>query len=81
MAGVYLSIFKDKITVSVTGASENGVFQWKEMEDVLSENLSVDNAKKVTLNADGIMSDIHADSIYRANLVEVMAIRAVENLK
>ena len=81
MAGVYLSIFKDKITVSVTGASENGVFQWKEMEDILSENLSVDNAKKVNLSPDGIMSDIHADSIYRANLVEVMAIRAVENLK
>ena len=31
MAGVYLSIFKDKINVSVTGASESGVFKWKEI--------------------------------------------------
>ncbi|MEC7830442.1 MAG: xanthine dehydrogenase family protein subunit M [Pseudomonadota bacterium] len=81
MAGVYLSIFSDKINVSVTGASENGVFKWKDMEDILSKDLSVDNAKKVNLSPDGIMSDIHADSIYRANLVEVMAARAIENLK
>jgi hypothetical protein len=26
------------------------------------------------------MSDIHADSAYRANLVDIMALRAVENL-
>ena len=43
-------------------------------------NLSLEKAKSIKLSSDGVMSDIHADSAYRANLVDVMAIRAVENL-
>jgi carbon-monoxide dehydrogenase medium subunit len=80
MAGVFISVFENKVNVSVTGASENGVFRWKEMEDALTNNFSVEEAKKVKLNSEGVMSDIHADSKYRANLVDVMAIRAVENI-
>ena len=80
MAGVFISVFENKVNVSVTGASENGVFRWKEMEDTLTNNFSVEEAKKVKLNSEGVMSDIHADSKYRANLVDVMAIRAVENI-
>ena len=80
MAGVYISVFDDGVNVSVTGASENGVFKWTEMEEALSEELTVEKAKSVNLSSEGVMSDIHADSAYRANLVDVMATRAVENL-
>ena len=80
MAGVYISVFDDGVNVSVTGASENGVFKWTEMEEALAEELTVEKAKSVNLSSEGVMSDIHADSAYRANLVDVMATRAVENL-
>ncbi len=80
MAGVYIALFENKVNVSVTGASENGVFRWKEMEEALTNSFSVEEAKKIKLNSEGIMSDIHADSKYRANLVDVMAIRAVESI-
>ncbi len=80
MAGVYISVFDDGINVSVTGASENGVFKWTEMEEALTGELSIEKAKSVKLSPEGVMSDIHADSAYRANLVDVMATRAVENL-
>ena len=42
--------------------------------------LTIEKAKSIKLSSDGVMSDIHADSAYRANLVDVMTIRAVENL-
>ena len=41
---------------------------------------NLEKAKSIKLSSDGVMSDIHADSAYRANLVDVMTIRAVENL-
>lgn len=80
MAGVFISVFENKVNVSVTGASENGVFKWSEMEEALTNNFSAEEARKVKLNSEGIMSDIHADSNYRANLVNVMAIRAVDSI-
>ena len=80
MAGVYVAVFHDGINVSVTGASENGVFKWTEMEEALSSELTIEKAKSIKLSSDGVMSDIHADSAYRANLVDVMAVRAVKNL-
>ena len=80
MAGVYVSVFDDSINVAVTGASENGVFKWTEMEEALSREFTLEKAKSVKLSSEGVMSDIHADSAYRANLVNIMAIRAIENL-
>tara|TARA_B100000927_G_scaffold285384_1_gene275412 strand:+ start:942 stop:1739 length:798 start_codon:yes stop_codon:yes gene_type:complete len=80
MAGVYVSVFDDSINVAVTGASENGVFKWTEMEEALSSEFTLEKAKSVKLSSEGVMSDIHADSAYRANLVNIMAIRAIENL-
>ena len=73
-------MFNNDVSVAVTGAGENGVFRWTEMEKALKDDLSVESAKSVKLSPEGIMSDIHADSKYRANLVNVMTLRAVENL-
>ena len=80
MAGVFIAVFNSSVKVAVTGASENGVFRWTKMEDVLSSNFTVSEAENIKLSPEGVMSDIHGDSDYRANLVNVMAKRAVEKL-
>ena len=71
----YVAVFDDGINASV-GASENGVFKWTGRSPT---RIYIENAK-IKLSSDGVMSDIHADSAYRANLVDIMALRAVENL-
>ena len=80
MAGVFVSKSDSEVRVAVTGAGENGVFRWKEMEDALTSNWSSSTAESIKLSPDGVMSDIHGNSDYRANLVNIMALRAVENL-
>ena len=80
MAGVFISVFNSSVKVAVTGARENGVFRWTKMEGVLSSNFTVSEAENIKLSPEGVMSDIHGDSDYRANLVNVMAKRAVEKL-
>ena len=80
MAGVFVSKSDAGIRVAVTGAGEAGVFRWKEMENALLKDWSVAAAESVKLSSEGVMSDIHGNSDYRANLVNVMAVRAVEKL-
>jgi len=80
MAGVFISKSDNEIRVAVTGAGENGVFRWKEMENALLSDWSPSTAETIKLSSEGVMSDIHGNSDYRANLVNIMAIRAVETL-
>ena len=80
MAGVFISKNDTDIRVAVTGASENGVFRWIEMEKSLSNDWSKSSVENVKLSPEGIMSDIHGSSEYRANLVNIMAIRAFEGI-
>jgi len=48
------------------------------MEAALGSDWSPASASGVDVSADDLMSDIHGSSDYRANLVKVMAGRAVE---
>ena len=80
MAGVFISKSDNEIRVAVTGAGENGVFRWKEMENALLSDWSPSTAETIKLSSEGVMYDIHGNSDYRANLVNIMAIRAVETL-
>ena len=77
MTGVFVARGKGGIRVAVTGAGENGVFRASEIEAALAQNFSPAAVEGVTVSADGLMSDIHASPEYRANLVKVMAKRAV----
>ena len=77
MTGVFVAKGKDGIRVAVTGAGENGVFRQSEMEAALAKSFEPSAAAGITVSADGLMSDIHASAEYRANLVKVMAKRAV----
>jgi carbon-monoxide dehydrogenase medium subunit len=61
----------------VTGAGAGGVYRWTEAEAALGKKLSADALDGLSVSARGLLSDIHASAAYRANLVKVMAKRAV----
>ena len=65
------------VRVAATGASQNGVMRVSAIEAALKANWSAGAIDGVKISADGLMSDIHGTSDYRANLIKVMAQRAV----
>ena len=65
------------VRVAATGASQNGVMRVPAIEAALKANWSAGALDSVKISADGLMSDIHGSSDYRANLIKVMAQRAV----
>lgn len=78
MAGVFVAKGADgSVKVAVTGAGQDGVFRMGDMETALSGNWSADAVSGIAPNADDLLSDLHGSSAYRANLVTVMAKRAV----
>ncbi|MEM7425107.1 MAG: xanthine dehydrogenase family protein subunit M [Pseudomonadota bacterium] len=78
MAGVFVARKVDgSVRVGVTGAGQGGVFRLTALEDALVSNWSADAAAGVSVDAEAMLSDIHGDGAYRANLVKVMAERAI----
>lgn len=78
MTGVFVARRDNgDVRVSVTGAGADGVFRHPGMEAALSANWSPDSLAGVSVDPSDLMSDIHASAEYRANLVKVMAKRAV----
>src|SRR6266568_184589 len=65
------------VRVAATGASQNGVMRIPAIDTALKANCSASALDSVKISADGLMSDIHGSSDYRANLIKVMAQRAV----
>ena len=81
MAGVFVAKHKDgSVRVAVTGAGNDGVFRWSEAEQALSGNFAESALQGLTVPASRMMGDIHGSPEYRANLVAVMARRALQNL-
>ena len=78
MAGVFVAKTAGGVRVAVTGAGEDGVFRHEGLEAALSADFSPAAIDGVEVSADGLLSDIHGDAAYRANLIKVMAKRAVE---
>jgi carbon-monoxide dehydrogenase medium subunit len=76
LVGVFVSKQADNVRVAVTGAGP-GVFRVPQMEDALVKNFAPEALLSVGVSAEGLNSDMHADSAYRAQLVNVMARRAV----
>lgn len=77
MVGVAVAKGPQGIRVAVTGAGQNGVFRATDMEAALSRSFTPDALKGVSIDPSLMSVDIHADAAYRANLVAVMAKRAV----
>jgi carbon-monoxide dehydrogenase medium subunit len=76
MAGVFVAKSKDGVRVAVTGAGP-GVFRHGEMEAALAKNFSPNAIEGIAVDPSELNSDIHGSAEYRANLVSVMAKRAV----
>ena len=65
------------VRAAATGASQSGVMRLPAIEAALKANWSAGALDNLRISADGLMSDIHGSSDYRANLIKVMAQRAV----
>jgi aerobic carbon-monoxide dehydrogenase medium subunit len=68
------------VRVAVTGAGSDGVYRATDMEERLTQNFAADALRDIEVDPGRMMSDIHGSAEYRANLVAVMARRAVENM-
>lgn len=79
MAGVFVAQTAAGVRVAVTGAGP-GVFRWKEAEAALAKGLKPAALEGVKLDSREFNNDMHADRDYRANLVRVMAKRALTKL-
>ena len=65
------------VRAAATGASQNGVMRVDAIEAALKSNWSAAALDSVTISKDGLLSDIHGSADYRANLIKVMAQRAL----
>jgi carbon-monoxide dehydrogenase medium subunit len=78
MVGAFVAKTKaGAVRLAVTGAGPC-VFRVSEMEEKLARDFSPKAIADVKVSAEGLNNDIHATSAYRAHLVTVMAVRAVE---
>ncbi|QHQ36077.1 FAD binding domain-containing protein [Algicella marina] len=77
LVGVMVAKYADGVRVAVTGASEDGVFRWTEAEEALSADYSTDALSGLSVEADGMIGDLHGTPEYRAHLVATMTKRAV----
>jgi len=78
LTGVFVAKSKaGDVRAAATGASQSGVIRVPAIEQALKANWSAGALDGVRISADGMLSDIQGTSDYRANLVKVMAQRAV----
>ncbi len=77
LVGVFVAKYADGVRVAVTGASEEGVFRWTAAETALSGQFKPEALVGLAVPSDGMISDLHGSSAYRAHLIGVMTRRAV----
>lgn len=65
------------VRVAATGASQDGVMRVPHLEQALKANWSAAALDGIQVSPEGLLADIHGSAAYRANLVKVMAQRAV----
>ncbi|MBO1081758.1 FAD binding domain-containing protein [Roseomonas haemaphysalidis] len=76
MAGVFIAKGAGGVKVGVNGAG-SCAFRQTEMEAALASSWSAESLSGVKQSPDDLNSDIHGSAAYRANLVSVMAKRAL----
>jgi carbon-monoxide dehydrogenase medium subunit len=78
LTGVFVARTKSgDVRAAATGASSSGVMRVPAIEAALKANWSPAALDSVQVSASGLLTDIHGSADYRANLVKVMAQRAV----
>ncbi|MFZ5737313.1 MAG: FAD binding domain-containing protein [Pseudomonadota bacterium] len=79
LTGVFVAKLKSgEIRAAATGASQDGVMRVPVIEDALKANWSASALDGIKVSDDGLIEDIHGTSDYRANLIKVLAQRAVQ---
>ncbi|MCY7318357.1 MAG: xanthine dehydrogenase family protein subunit M [Ramlibacter sp.] len=81
LIGVFIAqydtgVLKGQVRVAVTGGG-NGVFRHQGLEAALTSSFTSAAAAAVKIDASNLSADLHASAAYRANLISVMAQRAV----
>jgi carbon-monoxide dehydrogenase medium subunit len=78
LTGVFVAKTRSgDVRVAATGASQNGVMRVSPIEAALKANWSASALDNIKVSSSGLLTDIHGSAEYRANLVKVMAQRAV----
>ena len=80
IAGVFIARSGKSVRVAVTGAGSSGVFRAKDIEAALAADFRPEALAACTIDTAEMMNDQNGTPEYRANLVMVMARRAMENL-
>lgn len=76
LIGVFVAQTDSGVRVAVTGGG-NGVFRHAGLEQALTQSFTPQAAAGVKVDPSALSSDLHASAAYRANLVGVLAQRAV----
>src|ERR1700704_395760 len=78
LTGVFAAQTKaGEVRAAATGASQRGVMRVPAIEAALKANWSAGSLNSVAISDSGLLADIYGTSVYRANLIKVMAQRAV----
>lgn len=77
LVGVFVAHGSGGSRVGVTGAGSDGVFRASDMEQALDRDFSAGALDGIDVDENQMLSDLHGASDYRANLVKVLAKRAV----
>ncbi len=77
IVGVFVAQTDGGPRVAVTGAGQDGVFRVAAMEEALAGGWNADAVAGVAVPATGLNGDIHSSAAHRAQLITVMAKRAV----
>jgi carbon-monoxide dehydrogenase medium subunit len=80
LAAAFVTCRGGDVRVAVTGAGQNGVFRWRQAEDILTELCDETRVKDIVPDAAELLYDMHAAADFRANLVNVVTRRAVSHL-
>jgi carbon-monoxide dehydrogenase medium subunit len=80
IAGVFVSRAGKAVRVAVTGAGAGGVFRAAELESVLAADFRAEALANIAIDPSIMIGDQNGSPEYRANLVMVMARRAVQGM-
>lgn len=79
LTGVFVAKYENEIRVAVTGASNDGVFRWREAETALMESFHPDVIERLNLPQSDMISDLHASQDYRRHLIGITTQKAVRH--
>jgi carbon-monoxide dehydrogenase medium subunit len=79
ITAVFVSRSEQGVRVAVTGAGSSGVFRARELEAALTKDFRAEALAGLRIDPSTLLGDLNGTPEYRANLVLVMARRAIEN--